>query len=59
MHKSRLAALVIDSKTDDLDRDAAFRARALGREVRSSNKPEDKGYNADYRSLPDTWRQRS
>lgn len=44
MHKSRLAALVIDCRTDDLDRDAAFWGRALGGEVRSSGKPEDRNY---------------
>ena len=33
MHHSRLACLVIDSKTDDLDREAAFWAGALGAQV--------------------------
>lgn len=44
MHKSRLAALVIDCLTEDLDRDAAFWGRALGHEVLSSGKPEDRNY---------------
>jgi predicted enzyme related to lactoylglutathione lyase len=30
MHRSRLAAIVIDSRTDDLDREAAFWSAALG-----------------------------
>lgn len=33
-HRSRLAALVIDCKTDDLDGAAAFWAAALGAEIR-------------------------
>lgn len=44
MHKSRLAALVIDCGTDDLDRDAGFWGEALGCRVRSSDKPEDRNY---------------
>jgi hypothetical protein len=30
MHKSRLGALIIDCKSDDLDRDAQFWGKALG-----------------------------
>lgn len=44
MHKSRLAALVIDCGTDDLERDAAFWGGALGHAVRGSGKPEDRNY---------------
>lgn len=44
MHKSRLAALVIDCLNEDLDRDASFWGRALGHEVISSNDPEHRNY---------------
>ena len=44
MHKSRLAGLIIDCQTDDLDSAAAFWSKALGYEVKSSAHPEDRGY---------------
>lgn len=39
MHKSRLAALVIDCRTDDLDREAVCWSAALGYEVRPGPNP--------------------
>ena len=39
MHKSRLGAVVIDCQTDDLDREAAFWAAALGRPATRSDDP--------------------
>ena len=42
MHRSRLAALVIDSQIDDPDAAASFRSRALGRPVRSADPGDDK-----------------
>ncbi len=47
MHKSRLAAVVIDCKTEDLDRETAFWAGALGRAAESGDDPR----NAKYRRL--------
>lgn len=44
MHKSRLAALVIDCGTDDLEGDSNFWGRAFGCKVLSSDKPEDRNY---------------
>jgi hypothetical protein len=45
MHKSRLQTLVIDCDTDDLDSDAEFWGRALGRQVVTRNvEPEDRNY---------------
>src|SRR3546814_16226171 len=37
MHRSRLAAVVIDSRTDDLDKEAAFWGAALGMSVSTPN----------------------
>src|SRR3546814_6451198 len=37
MHRSRLAAVVIDSRTDDLDKEAAFWGAALGMPVSTPN----------------------
>jgi len=34
MHKSRLAGFIIDCKTDDLDRAAAFWSQALGYDIK-------------------------
>ena len=47
MHKSRLACLVIDSRTEDLDAEAGFWGEALGCPVQSSDDPA----NARYRRL--------
>lgn len=44
MHKSRLAALVIDCRTDDLDREAVCWSAALGYEVRPGSEPGDELY---------------
>lgn len=44
MHKSRLAGLVIDCQTDDLEQAVEFWSQALGYSVRSSNDPEDEHY---------------
>lgn len=44
MHHSRLGGLIIDCKTDDLDREAAFWSKALGYEIRPSDDPNDKNY---------------
>ena len=43
MHRSRLAALVIDSRVDDLDAAASFWSRALGYPVRPAD-PADPKY---------------
>jgi len=37
MHRSRLVALVIDCKTDDLDTAADFWSRAVGRDLHPNN----------------------
>ena len=44
MHKSRLGVVVIDCQTDDLDREAAFWAAALGAAAKRSPDPEDENY---------------
>jgi hypothetical protein len=44
MHRSRLAGLIIDCETDDLDSAASFWGRALGYEPERSDSPEDEGY---------------
>jgi predicted enzyme related to lactoylglutathione lyase len=44
MHKSRLAGLIIDCQTDDIESAAAFWSQALGYKIRASAHPEDKGY---------------
>jgi predicted enzyme related to lactoylglutathione lyase len=46
MHKSRLAQLNIDCRTDDLDRAADFWGRALGVAVKKSADPNDINYRA-------------
>ncbi|AUX37927.1 MULTISPECIES: VOC family protein [Sorangium] len=43
MHRSRLCALVIDCKVEDIDAAADFWSRALGKPVRK-NAPVDSGY---------------
>lgn len=52
MHKSRLAALVIDCGTNDLEGDSTFWGRVLGRGILSSDKPEDRNYRK--LEMPDT-----
>src|SRR3982751_4902986 len=47
MHKSRLATLVIDCQTEELDAAAAFWSKALGWEAGKLSDPE----NANYRQL--------
>jgi hypothetical protein len=44
MHKSQLAAIVIDCQTDELDGASHFWARALGWQARSFPEPENAGY---------------
>ncbi len=44
MHKSRLAGLIIDCQTPDVDAAATFWTQALGYKVRPSAHPEDVGY---------------
>lgn len=44
MHKSRLGCLVIDCKTDDLDREAKFWSKALGGETFRRYEPGDENY---------------
>lgn len=44
MHRSRFAQLVIDCRTDDLDRAAAFWAEALGWPSQRLHEPADAGY---------------
>ena len=44
MHKSRLGCLVIDCKTDNLDREAEFWSKALGHEVVRRYEPGDETY---------------
>lgn len=44
MHKSRLGGIIIDCRSDNLDADAEFWSRALGRNARRSGKPEDVNY---------------
>src|SRR5438309_11794981 len=43
MHKSRLVALVIDCKTDDVDAAARFWSAALGKQVLPAS-PDDSAY---------------
>ena len=49
MHRSRLAAFVIDCKVEDFDKAAAFWSAALGREVKPVENPTD-----TYRELAST-----
>lgn len=44
MHKSRLAGLIIDCETDDLDEAERFWSRALGYETKKFPDPDDEGY---------------
>ncbi len=44
MHKSRLAAVVIDCETDDIDREAEFWSMALGASPKRSGDPDDQNY---------------
>ena len=44
MHKSRLGCLVIDCKTDDLDREAEFWSKALGGDIVRRYEPGDENY---------------
>jgi predicted enzyme related to lactoylglutathione lyase len=44
MHKSRLGALVIDCRTDDLSREAAFWSAALGTAAESPRAQENERY---------------
>lgn len=44
MHRSRLGAIIIDCRTDDLDEAARFWGRALGYPTRRSDDPEDENY---------------
>ncbi len=44
MHKSRLGGIIIDCHSDNLDADAEFWARALGREAKRSSNPENINY---------------
>lgn len=44
MHRSRLAGLVIDCQTEDLDGAAAFWAAALGAPARKLAEPENQAY---------------
>ena len=44
MHRSGLGGLIIDCRTDDLDREAQFWSEALGYQIRPSNDQEDSNY---------------
>lgn len=44
MHKSRLGGIIIDCHSDDLDADAEFWSKALGRNAKRSPKSEDVNY---------------
>jgi predicted enzyme related to lactoylglutathione lyase len=44
MHRSGLGGLIIDCRTDDLDREARFWSEALGCEIRPSDDPDDADY---------------
>jgi len=44
MHRSRLGGLIIDCKTDDLNKEAEFWSNALGYRIRPSDEAEDEGY---------------
>ena len=41
MHRSRLGGVIIDCRTDDLEREARFWSRALGYAVRAASGPEE------------------
>ena len=44
MHRSFLGGLIIDCRTDDLDREAQFWSKALGYEIRPSDDADDANY---------------
>jgi predicted enzyme related to lactoylglutathione lyase len=44
MHKSRLGTIVIDCKTDDLDRETEFWSQVLGCKVGRSSEPDEQNY---------------
>lgn len=44
MHRSRLAGFIIDCRTDDLDRAAAFWSRALGYPLAADDDPAEGNY---------------
>ncbi len=44
MHKSRIAGIVIDCQTNDLDKEAVFWSQALGLRSKRSPDPEDENY---------------
>jgi len=44
MHRSRLGGLIIDCKTNDLNKEAAFWSQALGYRIRPSDEPENEKY---------------
>ena len=44
MHHSRLGGIIIDCKTDDLEKEAAFWSEALGYDIRPSDDPDDERY---------------
>ena len=44
MHRSCLGGLIIDCRTDDLEREARFWSRALGYEIGPSDDPDDANY---------------
>ena len=44
MHRSRLAGIIIDCQTRDLEAAAQFWSRALGFPIRPSSADEDRGY---------------
>lgn len=44
MHRSRLGAIIIDCRTDDLDEAAEFWGQALGYSTQHSDDPEDENY---------------
>ena len=44
MHRSFLGGLIIDCRTDSLDREAQFWSAALGYEIRPSDDPDDANY---------------
>ena len=44
MHRSRLATIIIDCKTDDIDRATEFWSRALGYAARKAKDPSDGQY---------------
>ena len=44
MHKSRLAGLIIDCQTEDLDQAAQFWSQVLGYPIKAPTDPEDTNY---------------